>query len=250
MRICSDPAYIPSRDSLRWVELLGLQRSARAARTPRQGRIFLPRGGPVNESDKHGFVPSHLPVFLCFACIGTPSHLLVFCVSYAEPQCILHTAYCKHTCWAPALYHPAKSALWSFRASPSRRPRPRPMRDARCMLHGGLAPAPAGFWVCGCCGCCCCCCVLCSVYLTPSHLPVFECFACFGTPSHLLMFCVSSDFQVHLTAKKCGPALVTGNEKHSNDGGSVAPGSSPTSTTCYLFLFSRTIVGTNFSSGP
>jgi hypothetical protein len=28
-------------------------------------------------------------VFLCFACIGTPSHLLVFCVLYAEPQSTL-----------------------------------------------------------------------------------------------------------------------------------------------------------------
>jgi hypothetical protein len=45
--------------------------------------------GQTWKSDKHGFTPPHLPVFLCFACIGTPSHLLVFCVLYAEPQCIL-----------------------------------------------------------------------------------------------------------------------------------------------------------------
>jgi hypothetical protein len=52
-------------------------------------------------------------------------------------------------------------------------------------MHGGLAPAPAL----GCSGflrlllll------LLCSVELTPSHLPVFLCFACIGTPSHLLV---------------------------------------------------------------
>jgi hypothetical protein len=53
-----------------------------------QGRIFLPRGGPVNRTSMV-LHPPNLPVFLCFACIGTPSHLLVFCVLYAEPQSTL-----------------------------------------------------------------------------------------------------------------------------------------------------------------
>jgi hypothetical protein len=35
--------------------------------------------------------------FCVFACIGTPSHLLVFCVLYAEPQCIPQAA----SCWTP-----------------------------------------------------------------------------------------------------------------------------------------------------
>jgi hypothetical protein len=35
-----------------------------------------------------------------------------------------------------------RHGLWGFRASPS----PPPPPHARCTMHGGLAPAPAGFW--------------------------------------------------------------------------------------------------------
>jgi hypothetical protein len=86
--------------------------------------------GRTCESDSHGFAPPHLPVFLCFACIGTPSHLLVFCVLYAEPQeCILQAPCIMLDTALCALTDPFSLRYRSF--GPRRRPRPRPMRNAR-----------------------------------------------------------------------------------------------------------------------
>jgi hypothetical protein len=67
--------------------------------SPRFFRPFRPGPhffavGQTWKSDKHGFTPPHLPVFLCFAC--TPSHLLVFCVLYAVRAASIMRAYCKH----------------------------------------------------------------------------------------------------------------------------------------------------------
>jgi hypothetical protein len=101
------------------------------------GRIFLPRVGPGNGTAAVLHPPTHLPVFLCFACIGNPSHLPVFCVAYAGPQCVLHFFF---LC---SLRHRA--------FGPRRRPRPRPMRDARCTAASLLLPLGSGFAV----GCCC-----------------------------------------------------------------------------------------------
>jgi hypothetical protein len=42
----------------------------------REAHIFAVRW--TWKSDIHGFTPSHLPVFLCFAYIGTPFHFLCF----------------------------------------------------------------------------------------------------------------------------------------------------------------------------
>jgi hypothetical protein len=58
---------------------------------------------------------------------------------------------------------------------------------APCAMHDAWRPRSRSRWVLGLRLL-----LLCPVfaYLTPSHLPVFLCFACFGTPSHLLVFCV------------------------------------------------------------
>jgi hypothetical protein len=83
-------------------------------------------------------------LFLCFACIGTPPTCSCFVCLYAGPQCgyalgILHIYIYIDKPFS------LLSALWGFRASPS----PPPPPHARCTMHGGLAPAPAGFWVSG-----------------------------------------------------------------------------------------------------
>jgi hypothetical protein len=70
----------------RWVGVLlaiGDKRTRRTAWAAFFCREVDLEMGPVGS---RGFTPSHLPVFLCFACIGTPSHLLVFCVLYAGPR--------------------------------------------------------------------------------------------------------------------------------------------------------------------
>jgi hypothetical protein len=95
------------------------------------------------ESDKHGFEPSHLPVFLCFACIGTPSHLLVFCVLYAEPQCryVLGTGYCIYIYRQAIFSALCVVGLSGLAVAPA---------PAPCALHDARRPRSRSRWVLGC----------------------------------------------------------------------------------------------------
>ena len=87
-------------------------------------------------------------MFLCFACIGTPSHLLVFCVLYAGPPRRLGNVYKPCPLQVPRdIYKPFSllSASWVMGLSGlAVAPAPAP-----CAMHVAWRPRSRSRWVLG-----------------------------------------------------------------------------------------------------